>query len=113
MGRFYVCFHHKLNNLYVIVDDNKISMLDHTKNIVDHINLEAKFKSFGWNTISIKDGHDVNEIIDVYNNAFNKNSSPTVIIANTIKGNKVPGLKNDGLSHVLPIPYILINLKEE
>ncbi len=60
--------------------------------------------------------HDVNEIIDVYNNAFNKkNSSPTVIIANTIKGNKVPGLKNDGLSHVLPIADDILNklLKEE
>ncbi len=42
---FMYASHHKLNNnLYVIVDDNKISMLDHTKNIVDHINLEAKFK---------------------------------------------------------------------
>lgn len=107
---FMYAAHHKLDNLFVIVDDNKISMLDHTKNIVDHIDIKDKFKSFGWNTISIKNGHDISEIIDAYKHAFDgSNSSPTAIIANTIKGNGVPGLQNDGLSHVLPIPNDVLN----
>ena len=69
--------HHKLDNLYCIIDFNHS-----TDRAVDLGDLKNKFKSFGWNVIEI-DGHDHSQIESAltYHSAI-----PTCIIANTIKG---------------------------
>jgi len=91
---------HKLNNLILIVDNNKISMLDYCKNIIDLEPLEEKFSVFKWKTARV-DGHNVGE---VYNSLKNlkeeKNDSPKLLIADTIKGKGVPKLENDVLCHI-------------
>ena len=48
--------HHKLNNLYCIVDYNHSG--DRALELGD---LKGKFESFGWKTIAV-DGHDHKEI---------------------------------------------------
>ena len=76
--------HHKLSNLNVIVDYNKLQGYGFTKDVLNLEPFEDKWKAFGWNTVTIN-GHDFREIL----NAFKKAKSsliPTVIIANTIKG---------------------------
>jgi transketolase len=93
--------HHKLDNLNIIIDNNKISMLDFTENIISHKDLNQKFVSFGLDVFEC-DGHDVNQ---VYSALFKikelKNNKPKVLIANTIKGHKVPSIENKALSHIL------------
>lgn len=69
--------HHKLNNLYCIVDYNHSG--DRALKLGD---LKKKFKSFGWDTISIN-GHCHEEI---YKALTKKSDKPIAIIANTIKG---------------------------
>lgn len=92
---------HKLDNLIVIVDNNKVSMLDYCENIIDLTPVEEKFRIFGWNVKTI-DGHNVEE---VYNSLtlFKGDSGdqkPKILIANTVKGKGVPSLEKDPLCHI-------------
>ena len=92
--------HHQLNNLILIIDNNKISMLDCCKNIIDLEPLEEKFSVFKWKAIRV-DGHNV---AGVYGSLKvlkeDKSDCPRVLIANTIKGKGVPQLENDALCHI-------------
>lgn len=92
--------HHNLNNLILIIDNNKICMLDYCKNILNLEPIEKKFEVFNWKTF-IADGHNVEEL---YNNLLflkqDKTDKPKVLIANTIKGKGVPRLENDSLCHI-------------
>ncbi|MEW5766361.1 MAG: transketolase [bacterium] len=92
--------HHRLDNLIAIVDNNKRSMLDYCKNIIDLEPIEDRFRSFNWNAESVN-GHDVEELYLAITEFKNKDGShPKAIIANTIKGKGVPSLENDPLCHV-------------
>ena len=92
--------HHKLDNLILIIDNNKISMLDYCKNIIDLSSLDEKFFHFEWDT-TIVDGHDIEKLR--YHLAYTKKYTfgrPNVIIADTIKGRGVPRLETDPLCHI-------------
>jgi transketolase len=106
---FMFAAHHQLENLIVIVDNNKISMLGHTDDILSHRDLVSKFQAFGWYADRIEDGHSVKSIYNALN-SLKKSSvkKPKALIVNTNKGNKVPGLMNTPLSHVTAIKPDLI-----
>ena len=53
--------HHKLDNLVVIVDYNKIQSLGRVEEVIDLKPLAEKWRSFGWATREIN-GHDFSEI---------------------------------------------------
>lgn len=78
--------HHNLNNLFCIIDFNHS-----TDRSVELGDLDAKFKSFGWDT-KVIDGHDQNEILLALNN---RNNKPTCVIANTIKGKGINMMENN------------------
>lgn len=97
---------HKLNNLIVLLDNNKICMLDYCKEILDLNPLNEKFMAFKW-AVETVDGHDVGQLHNALINLKNdKNEKPKLLIANTIKGKGVPSLESDPLCHIR-------NLKEE
>ena len=108
-GAFMFAAQHRLDNLVVIVDNNQISMLGHTDEIVSHRNLADKFEAFGWTAREVKDGHSVAAIGKALLECRHDDSGkPKVIIMNTRKGNRVPGLENAPLSHVTAIKPDLI-----
>ena len=87
---------HKLDNLFIIIDYNKIQSLDFTKNILKIEPLKKKLSSFGCNVKNI-DGHNFNQIyISLLKRKKNK---PTILIANTIKGKGVKYMENKILWH--------------
>lgn len=93
--------HHKLNNLYVVIDKNNLQGLGKTSDIIDMNNMEEKWDSFGFETVTCS-GHDFNCI----NSAFLKvqdGNKPKCIIANTVKGNSVTFMENDYKWHYLPL----------
>lgn len=95
---------HKLDNLTVIVDNNHISMLGATDDIVSLGDLQAKFEAFGWTAETVADGHSVTAIRDALIGAASDVSGrPKAIIANTHKGHRVPELQDAPLSHVTAI----------
>lgn len=91
---------HGLDNLTLILDNNKICMLDYCKNILDLEPLEEKFGVFKWN-VKIVNGHDLNELYETLSAVKeNKTGKPNVLIANTVKGKGVPSLEKDPLCHI-------------
>ena len=78
-------FHQKIRNLLVIVDHNKIQSSLYVKDIIDLLDLQKKFKSFGWQVERI-DGHNFKKIENTLKKFDNKNKKPKIIIADTIKG---------------------------
>ena len=88
----------KLDNLVVILDDNKIQKMGLTSETMRIDSWHDKWKSFGWEVDEIKDGHNVEEIEEVLLKS-NKENTPRVIIANTVKGKGVSIVENDASWH--------------
>jgi len=93
--------HHNLDNLCLVVDNNSISMLGYTDNIVTHDGLVKRLDAFGWAVESV-DGHDVEAVHQTLSNMkTRRDRKPKALVANTIKGRGVPGLENQPLSHII------------
>ena len=92
--------HHRLDNLLLIVDRNKISMLGLTREILDLSPLPAKFSAFGWAASSV-DGHDVGEVYGSLAGLIpERGGKPKVLVAETVKGKGAPSLEKDPLCHI-------------
>lgn len=92
----------QLDNLVAIVDHNKLQA---TGPITERLNLgdiEAKFAAFGWTTFNI-DGHNMQEIVKTLTELDKVKDSPSVIIANTIKGKGVSFAENKASYHNAPL----------
>jgi len=91
----------KLDNLTVILDNNRFQQTGSNDEIMRTSDFENKWKSFGWNTILI-DGHDIEQIINAFKKNFN-NDKPKIILASTIKGKgfSFSENNNDWHHHVL------------
>jgi len=78
---------YKAGNLIAIVDKNKCAMDGPIDSIVSLEPIVAKWESFGWKTIRI-DGNDMSQVLGALEKASQRSNfeSPTVIIADTIKG---------------------------
>ena len=87
--------HHKLDNLVAIVDVNKWQAMGKTSEVIDLEPIEDRWKGFGWNAHRV-DGHNYEEL----DNLFGVPAvSPTVIIADTVKGKGVSFFENHLLFH--------------
>lgn len=92
--------HHNLNNLILIIDNNKICMLDYCKNIINLEPIDEKFRVFGWQP-TIVDGHNIQKLHNVLSSVKEDTTDkPKLIIANTVKGKGVPRLETDSLCHI-------------
>jgi len=78
----------KLDNLYLIVDRNRVQTDMEVSKIVDLLSIEAKLKAFGWYPVTI-DGHNVAEILNAFKRLKKIVGKPKAVIANTIKGKGV------------------------
>ena len=88
---------HKLDNLIIIVDYNKIQALSKLDDALPLHSLSKKFKSFNCETVNVKDGHSFSNLMTAFKKKhFNK---PKVIIANTIKGKGIKEFENDPVWH--------------
>lgn len=101
--------HHKLNNLTLILDHNKISMLNYCEEIVSHGEIEKRFSAFGWDTYRV-DGHNIESLSKTFDEIFNsKSSKPRILIADTVKGKGVEELENDHLCHIKSLKIDRVN----
>ena len=76
---------YKLDNLCAVVDRNRLQISGNTEDVMHHDNLCDRFRSFGWNVISV-DGNNIDELNQAFAEARTVKGMPTVVIANTIKG---------------------------
>ncbi len=84
----------QLSNLVLIIDRNRLQSYGSDVEVMNMGNIADKFKSFGCNVIEI-DGHDYDAIYRALMTSTSRNAStPTVIVANTIKGKGVSFMEN-------------------
>lgn len=78
----------KIDNLTVIVDDNKVQSDKLVDEILSLGDVESKYRAFGWHVQRI-DGHDYRQIEKALAEANKIRGRPQIIIADTIKGRGV------------------------
>src|ERR687892_115717 len=83
----------KLDNLVAILDRNKIQQDGFTEEIMPLDPVRDKWAAFNWNVVEVN-GHKIEQIIDALNRANLVQDKPTIIIANTIKGNGIKHMAN-------------------
>ncbi len=89
---------HKLDNLVIIVDYNKLQALDKLKDALPLDNLIKKFKAFNCNCIEVRDGHNFKSLEKAFSKV-KKLGKPNAIIVHTIKGKGVKEFENDTVWH--------------
>lgn len=90
--------HHKLSNLTVIVNHNKLQGQDRNENILSMLNISEMWKSFGWHTIEVN-GHDIQQLRSAL--SFHHGEKPVCIIAHTVKGKGISFMENNVVWHYL------------
>jgi len=77
--------HHRLANLTVIVDHNKVQSDKPVSEILDLGDLVGKFEAFGWR-VERCDGHDMKAVAETLASFGTETDRPQVLVADTIKG---------------------------
>jgi transketolase len=90
--------HHRLDNLTVIVDYNKIQSLGTTDAVLNLEPLAAKWAAFGWEVVEI-DGHNIVEIAKSLTAGPIARGRPRCVVAHTTKGKGVSFMENSILWH--------------
>lgn len=90
--------HHKLDNLVVIVDYNKIQSLGRVEDVINLEPFGAKWSAFGWAVREI-DGHDMGEVISALEAVPFEPGRPSCILAHTVKGKGVSFMEDKLLWH--------------
>lgn len=88
--------HHCLDNLYAIIDYNKIQSLGRTKDTLSLEPIREKFEAFNWE-VKECNGHDYDDIENKLN-SFSK-AAPHILVAHTIKGKGVSFMEDTVLWH--------------
>jgi transketolase len=88
----------KLDNLVAVLDRNRIQQDGFTEDIMPLDPTREKWAAFNWNVIEI-DGHKVEQFVDALNKARQAHDKPTLIVANTIKGNGIRHMANNPQWH--------------
>ena len=80
--------HHRLSNLTVLVDSNKIQSFGRVSEVLELEPLRDKWDAFRWNTIPV-DGHDHGKLLEALEAAKAVTDKPTVLLCDTVKGKGV------------------------
>jgi len=85
--------HFQCDNLCAIIDYNEVQIDGRISEIMDLEPLKEKWLSFGWHVIQT-DGHNIEKLINAFEEAKTIKSKPTIIIAKTVKGKGVSFMEN-------------------
>lgn len=88
----------QLDHLIAVIDRNRVQLDGTMEEIMPTEPLAEKWAAFGWNVITC-DGHDVAALDAAFTLAKTNHGSPTMIIANTIKGKGVSFMEGKNTWH--------------
>ncbi len=103
---------YKTDNLIAILDNNGVQLDGTIQEIMPLDDIKAKWFSFGWNVISV-DGHDIAALSDAFDLAVQHRGSPTIIIADTVKGKGISFMEGKNQWHGKPITQKEYNMAVE
>lgn len=108
--------YYKMGNLIGILDVNRLGQRGETMLGWNLKTYEDRIASFGWQTIVIEDGHNIEQIQKAYASfdSPQDRQKPKMVIAKTIKGKDVSFLENQDDWHGKPVPKdkLEVTLKE-
>jgi len=93
--------HNRLDNVTVIMDENKLQIDGTTEEIMNVTNQRARWRAFGWDTHVIN-GHDLGAILKLLLKSKEK-GKPRMIVAQTVKGKGVSFMENQLKYHGAPL----------
>ena len=85
--------HYKLDNLTVLIDNNGLQIDGSNDEVMSLGDLPAKLRAFGFETIEVADGNDLEQVLSALN-APTVPGKPKCIIARTVKGKGVSYMEN-------------------
>jgi len=88
----------KLDNLTLIIDNNRMTLDDRIEITMPSLNISKMFKAAGWKVYQCN-GHNVRELINRIGKALKIKGRPTAIVANTIKGKGISFMENNPFWH--------------
>ena len=89
---------YELDNLCAILDYNGLQIDGRVEDVKALDCLESKWESFGFHVI-LCDGHNIESLIDSFEEAKQTKGQPSIIIAKTVKGKGVPFMENKAEWH--------------
>lgn len=104
--------HYKLNHLVGILDLNRLGQRGETMPGWDIATYEQRLSAFGWETIKVDDGHDLDHVHRAFDEGMKKRDAsgkPLMIIARTIKGKGISFMENQDGWHGKPVPKERLN----
>lgn len=91
--------HFKLDNLLLIVDENRFQAMGSTKEVMDMGDIRQKLDSFGFTAFDVH-GHNESELEERIKNLFQINDQkPKAIVAKTVKGYGVSFMEENNIWH--------------
>ena len=80
--------HHELDNLIAIIDWNGQQIDGPTEKVMSNRDLKAKYEAFGWDTVDLANGNDMQLTIEALNEAIKKtgNNKPVLILMKSDMG---------------------------
>jgi transketolase len=89
---------HKLSNLTVLIDYNKMQSYGPTREILDLEPLADKWKSFRFSPVEV-DGHDVEDLERALRKVPIASDRPTAVICHTVKGKGLSFAEGNAMWH--------------
>lgn len=80
--------HHRLKNLIVLIDFNKIQSFGRVEDVLRLEPFGDKWRAFGWNVMEVN-GHDHHQLEAEIKKCIEDSQGPSVFICHTIKGKGV------------------------
>jgi transketolase len=93
--------HLALDNLIIVYDDNNISIAGRT-DLAFTEDVEQRYQAYGFHTLRV-DGHDIEAIDKVYQEALSLKGKPVMILAKTIIGKGSPNKADSYNVHGSPL----------
>ena len=85
--------HYNLDNLVAIIDRNSLQISGYTEEVMRLEPLREKFESFGF-AVEEVDGHNIPDLVELFDRLPFKIGKPNLVIAHTIKGKGISFIEN-------------------
>jgi transketolase len=104
---------HRLSNLVVYYDDNRIT-IEGSTDLSFHEDTAARFRAYGWNVLSVADGNtDLDGMAAAIETAFSQRERPTLVIVRTTIGFGAPNKQDTADAHGSPLGEAELVLAKE
>ena len=94
--------HHRLSNLYAIIDANGQQALGATREILDLSPMEERWRAFGWD-VTVIDGHGCDALVEAFDESRLDPARPHAFIATTTFGKGVSFMERQLKWHYWPM----------